>query len=375
MITHLIPFGGEMKKQLLLILTLLFFLLLAIVLIRHPLGAGQDKKPEGNVDQAVRHDGKEEDVEPSVSNNSSDAGTSSSEGVPKTTGNLSFLDARGEFHSYVVDDAAAKNELNLKGYLYNGQSVYDSCKAIYDADLSGQPYSDESLPKTKGKEGTHNGYFDDGVLSYDLDGYTSRRGIDVSHHQGDIDWASVRASGIDFVILRIAYRGYAMEGRLNADRNFESYYQGAKAAGLDVGVYFFAQAVNETEAVEEADYVLELLNQRPIDLQVIYDPESIEDDSARTDGISGEQLTKNSIAFTDRIRAAGYQPGIYANMKWQTGLLDMAALKGIPMWCADYEPLPQTPYHYEYLQYSESGQVPGIAGNVDLDLMIRKENK
>ena len=166
-----------------------------------------------------------------------------------------------------------------------------------------------------------------------------------------------------------------MEGRLNADRNFESYYQGAKAAGLDVGVYFFAQAVNETEAVEEADYVLELLNQRPIDLQVIYDPESIEDDSARTDGISGEQLTKNSIAFTDRIRAAGYQPGIYANMKWQTGLLDMAALKGIPMWCADYEPLPQTPYHYEYLQYSESGQVPGIVGNVDLDLMIRKENK
>ena len=182
----------------------------------------------------------------------------------------------------MVDDAAAKNELNLKGYLYNGQSVYDSCKAIYDADLSGQPYSDESLPNTKGKEGTHNGYFDAGVLSYDLDGYTSRRGIDVSHHQGDIDWASVRASGIDFVILRIAYRGYAMEGRLNADRNFESYYQGAKAAGLDVGVYFFAQAVNETEAVEEADYVLELLNQRPIDLQVIYDPESIEDDSAST---------------------------------------------------------------------------------------------
>ena len=115
-------------------------------------------------------------------------------------------------------------------------------------------------------------------MTYDDDRYEIRHGVDVSHHQGEIDWNKVKNAGFDFAFLRIGFRGYGEEGTLNPDKQFNANYSGAKNAGLDVGIYFFAQAVNEKEAVEEADYVLELLGGRKLDLPIVYDPESILDD-------------------------------------------------------------------------------------------------
>jgi len=202
------------------------------------------------------------------------------------------------------------------------------------------------------------------------DNYTTMQGIDVSSHQGDIDWDDVAESGVEFVFIRIAYRGYGEEGKLVCDEKFESNYEGAVSAGLKVGVYFFAQAINEDEAIEEAEFVLDILDGRSLDLPIIYDPESILDDDSRTDDVTGEQFTLNTIAFCDYIKEAGYDTGYYANMLWEAYELDMSLIDVDYIWYADYEDVPQTPYEFQFWQYSESGSVDGIDGVVDLDLWI-----
>ncbi len=200
------------------------------------------------------------------------------------------------------------------------------------------------------------------------DGEKTMLGVDVSHHQGKINWQKVKSAGYDFAVLRIAYRGYGKTGSLNADRMFEQYYRDAKAAGLKIGVYFFAQAINEEEAKEEAEYVLSILEGRKLELPVVYDPESILDDEARTDDVSGAQFTANTQVFCATIKAGGYDPMIYANMLWEAFELDLTKLVGIPVWYADYEKLSQTPYDFDMWQYTNEGNVPGIKGKCDLDI-------
>lgn len=217
----------------------------------------------------------------------------------------------------------------------------------------------------------HNG----DMLTYDDEGYDCKLGIDVSHHQGSIDWKSVKDQGYDFAILRIGYRGYGKEGSLNRDRTFEANYENAKAAGLSVGVYFFAQAISETEAAEEADYVLNILNGRELELPVVYDPESILDDEARTDNVSAEQFTKNTKEFCKIIKDAGYTPMIYSNMLWEAFELDLEDLSDIDIWYADYEDVPQTPYNFVFWQYSNTGKVAGVRGSVDLDIWLKPKSR
>ena len=201
------------------------------------------------------------------------------------------------------------------------------------------------------------------------DRYTWRTGIDVSEHDEDIDWQQVRDAGIDFVFIRAGYRGYS-EGSLRQDAYFEKNLREAREAGLDVGVYFFSQAVNEAEALEEADLVLRMLDGQALQMPVVYDPESILNDAARTDDISGDQFTRNALAFCGRIRERGYAPMIYANLVWEAFEFDLSRIRDIPIWYADYEPVPQTPYFFTVWQYTDSGTVPGIVGPVDLNLQL-----
>ena len=201
------------------------------------------------------------------------------------------------------------------------------------------------------------------------DRYTWRTGIDVSEHDEDIDWQQVKDAGIDFVFIRAGYRGYSA-GSLQQDAYFEKNLREAREAGLDVGVYFFSQAVNEAEALEEADLVLRMLDGQALQMPVVYDPESILNDVARTDDISGDQFTRNALAFCGRIRERGYAPMIYANLVWEAFEFDLARIRDIPIWYADYEPVPQTPYFFTVWQYTDSGTVPGIVGPVDLNLQL-----
>ncbi|MCR5526943.1 MAG: glycoside hydrolase family 25 protein [Lachnospiraceae bacterium] len=205
--------------------------------------------------------------------------------------------------------------------------------------------------------------------------YKSRIGVDVSYHQGDIDWEKVKKSGVKFAIIRIGYRGYGETGALKEDERYSEYIKGAHNAGLDVGVYFFAQAINEEEAAEEAEFVLGLLNGQELELPVVYDPESILDDEARTDDVTGEQFTANTRVFCKKIDEAGYNPMIYANMLWEAYELDLSQLSEYPVWYADYEEIPQTPYQFTFWQYTNKASVPGISGETDLDIQIVKKKE
>lgn len=242
---------------------------------------------------------------------------------------LEFVDSFGETYQMEVNSQVAPNLYGNQGFLRNGNR-----------------------------------------MSYGGEGYSYRLGIDVSHYQGDIDWQKVKAAGIEFVFVRLGYRGYGQDGVLKMDTNFEKNMEGARAAGLDVGVYFFAQAVNETEAVEEAEFVLEHLMEYDLQMPVVYDPESVVHEEARTDNVTGEQFTKNTKAFCEAIEKSGYDAMVYCNMTWQAFKLDLEELEEYPIWYADYEEYPQTPYHFEIWQYSNEGTVDGIQGNVDLNIQM-----
>ena len=207
-------------------------------------------------------------------------------------------------------------------------------------------------------------------------GVTSRIGIDVSEFQGeDIDWKQVRESGIEFVIIRLGYRAYGETGELVLDDMFDRNMQGALDAGLDVGVYFFSQAITPGEAVEEAEFVLEHVRGYEIDGPIVYDTEEIKGDTARTDNNTRQEFTNYCKVFCDTIEQAGYDPMIYANMKWMAFTLDMEQLADYDFWYADYHDVPQCPYDYEIWQYSETGAVPGINANVDLNVWFQKSSE
>lgn len=208
---------------------------------------------------------------------------------------------------------------------------------------------------------------ENGRVTYERDGRRAKAGIDVSTHQKDIDWPAVAADGVDFAILRLGHRGYT-EGGLFMDQTFEQNLRGALDAGLEVGVYFFSQAVTPEEAEEEADYVLETLDGQALTFPVAFDWEPISGDEARTDGLDGAMMTRCAAAFCKRIEDAGYRPAVYFNQTQGYLRYDLRELTDYALWLAEYDAVPDFYYHFDLWQYSHTGQVDGVQGNVDLDL-------
>ncbi len=195
-------------------------------------------------------------------------------------------------------------------------------------------------------------------------------GIDISVFQGEVDWEKVKNDGIDFVMLRVGFRGYS-KGGLNEDDNFRKNCENAAAAGLNVGVYFFSQAVSATEALEEAEYVIDLIRDYDITYPVAYDWEIIDYDTARTDGLDNETITQCAVSFCDKISAAGYTPVIYFNRSLGYFSYDLSFIKDYHFWLAEYDSAPSFIYDYKIWQYSKSGTVDGISGEVDLNIAIQ----
>lgn len=198
----------------------------------------------------------------------------------------------------------------------------------------------------------------------------AKTGIDVSAYQQEIDWPAVAADGIDFAILRLGYRGYT-EGGLFLDKTFERNIQGALDTGLEVGVYFFSQAVTPEEAREEAAYVLDALEGYEITYPVAFDWEPISDDGARTNGLDGETLTRCAAAFCGKIGEAGLRPAVYFNQSIGYLRYDLRELTEYDLWLAEYDSKPDFYYHFDLWQYTHTGRVAGIQGDVDLDLDLR----
>ena len=196
----------------------------------------------------------------------------------------------------------------------------------------------------------------------------TRRGIDVSEYQEKIDWAAVKAGGFDFAFIRIGYRGYSV-GRIQPDDLAREHLAGAKAAGLDVGVYFYAQAISPEEAAEEARWCLDFLGSESLDLPVVYDWEWVSRDS-RTGSMDRETLTECAKTFCQIIERSGHQAMIYFNSHVARDLLDLEELAEYPFWLAQYKDQMDFPHRVDLWQYTETGSVPGIKGDVDIDLMF-----
>lgn len=199
-------------------------------------------------------------------------------------------------------------------------------------------------------------------------------GVDVSVYQGDIDWEAVRSAGFEFAMIRCGNRGY-VTGLINEDANFRQNIRGALDAGLQVGVYFFSQALTPEEAFEEADFVIDSLNDFDgITFPIAYDWEVVSDpdgDTARTAYIDPEQLTDNFLVFAQRLAVAGYETVLYANKKTTVWKYDLARLSDYDIWYAEYNDTPSLPYKWEIWQYRSDGKVPGVKGNVDLNIAFK----
>ena len=212
------------------------------------------------------------------------------------------------------------------------------------------------------------------MTSFDESGnLNALTGIDISAHNSVTDWDAAKADGIDFVMLRVGYRGYGVgTGTLKADDKFREYYRGAKKAGLLVGAYFFSQAITEEEAVEEAILTAQQLEGCELDFPVAYDWELIFHDSeARTDNVPVDVLTDCTLAFCQNIESFGYRASVYQNKRTALFKLDLPRLSEIPFWLAEYGDGPTYIYNYDMWQYSCTGTVAGISGQVDLNLCFR----
>lgn len=213
--------------------------------------------------------------------------------------------------------------------------------------------------------------FTDGV--YTGSEYEVLQGIDVSEHQGEIDWEAVAADGIDFAIIRAGYRGYS-EGGLFEDAYFHDNMEGAIKAGLDVGVYFFSQAVNTEEAVEEAAYLMELLVNYgdKLSMPVFYDWESIGNDEARTDGLGGEIITDCALAFCEALQTRGYDTGVYFYRNLGYFSYDLSRLSHLTWWAAALNDYPD--FYYEHFLWQNAvtgpGSVDGVEGEVDRNMLF-----
>lgn len=268
--------------------------------------------------------------------------------------NGSFREAK--FADYYKFDKFYLQDKKVEGgeYKYTGWQTLDGYTYFFDK--NGKPVTGEQVIQgakyTFDSEGRMN--TGSGVL-----------GIDVSKWNGNINWTEVKNSGVNFVIIRCGFRG-SSAGGLVEDAKFASNIQGAKNAGLKVGVYFFTQAINEVEAVEEASMAISLCNGYNLSYPIYIDVES---SGGRADKLSADERTAVVKAFCKTVSNSGYKAGVYANKTWFDTKMNTGELSGYKIWLAQYAATPTyTRTKYDMWQYSSKGTVGGISGNVDMNI-------
>ena len=201
-----------------------------------------------------------------------------------------------------------------------------------------------------------------------LQNVKSYPGVDVSAFQGNIDWKRVKQSGIDFAIIRLGYRGYE-SGKLVEDQYAKANLKNAKEAGLRIGAYFFSQALSIQETDQEIQFMLKILGDTQLDMPVVLDWE-IPANTARTRNMDARTLTDIQRHFCGQMRDQGYQPMIYFNWHQSENLYVLHELEAYPFWLALYQDRMTYPWKVEMWQYTDKGRVPGISGNVDLNVYM-----
>ena len=266
------------------------------------------------------------------------------------------LNAQGQYVPATYADYFKENQkfyLRQHGYKYTGWQTIDG--NVYFFDVNGNKVTGAQVIQGAQYSFDSNGIMvsSNGIL-----------GIDVSKWNGSIDWNAVKNSGVSYVIIRCGYRG-SSQGSLIEDPKYRANIQGATAAGLKVGVYFFSQAINEIEAVEEASMVLSLVKGYNLSYPIFLD---VEASGGRADNISKETRTAVCVAFCQTIKNSGYASGVYANKTWFTSYIDTSKLGAYRIWLAQYAAEPTYSGRYDIWQYSSKGKVGGIGGDVDMNL-------
>lgn len=306
--------------------------------------------------------------------------TDSEDAVAAVSGAVMYSQEELELRIAEAVEASGREEANrilegIKEALSSGTTTVESLRPYYPDDIvvgSGGkihfvPIQKELRLSSLSRENLQ--ILENGEFQYLTDGQvTSHKGIDVSSHQGDIDWKKVAQDGVEFAIIRVGFRGYGKEGKLMVDEKYRANIEGAKAAGIKVGVYFFSQAINEEELLEEANLVLEEIAPYELDCPVVYDVERVSDANGRMNKLSLEERTNLTLLFCQTMENAGYQPMIYYNTEMSALMVDLATLEKYDKWYASYSDQMFYPYEYKIWQYSESGKVNGISTNVDLNI-------
>ena len=298
-------------------------------------------------------DAKETTKEASVKTKVTVADFSDSSVVLKDkSGNVLYTDANATKQATLTDYASTDTfykSPQYTGWRTDGGKVY---------------YYDANHNKITGNQvigGVMYTFGGDGALSQS----SGNRGIDVSKYQGNIDWGAVAASGINFAIIRVGYRG-SSSGALVQDPYFKKNISGATKAGIKVGLYFFTQAVNEAEAVEEASMAMSLASGYKVTYPIFIDTESAS--GGRANGLSKSARTAVVKAFCQTVRNGGYKAGVYASKSWYANQLNASALNGYCIWVAQYNSSCTYSGKYDMWQYSSKGSVSGIKGNVDMNI-------
>ena len=267
---------------------------------------------------------------------------------------LFVSDGNGGYREAAYADYYTASKFYVKGAIkYTGWQTLDGKLYFFTAD--GNKVTGEQVI-----QGAKYNFASDGSLVVG----SGTMGIDVSKWNGSIDWNAVKNSGVSYVIIRVGYRG-SSQGALIEDPKFKTNIKGATAAGLKVGVYFFTQAVDEVEAVQEASMVLDRISGYKISYPVFLD---VEGSGGRGDKIDSATRTAVCKAFCNTIQNAGYTAGVYANKTWLSQKMDASALSAYKIWLAQYAAAPTYTGRYDLWQYKSNGKVSGISGNVDLNL-------
>ncbi len=285
----------------------------------------------------------------------SDPKNDTSTALKDQNGNQIYVqNSQGNYVAATSADYYTSQKFYIKqqGYKYTGWQTLSG--KVYYFDKNGNKVTGEQVI-----QGARYTFDSEGVL-VNSNGVL---GIDVSKWNGDIDWAAVKNSGVSYVIIRCGYRG-SSKGALVEDPKFKANIKGATGAGLKVGVYFFSQAINEIEAVEEASMVLSLVKGYSLSYPIFLD---VEPSGGRADGIDRKTRTAVCKAFCQTVQNSGYAAGVYANKTWFESYIDASQLGTYRIWLAQYAAAPTYGGRYDIWQYSSKGKISGIKGDVDLN--------
>ncbi len=198
---------------------------------------------------------------------------------------------------------------------------------------------------------------------------TSYVGVDISKHTGKVYFPSIKAAGVDYVMIRLGSRGYST-GQITLDENFKENIEGAIDAQLDIGIYFYSQAITQDEAIQEANFVMQNLEpyRTHVKYPIAFNMGFVSNDKSRIEGLSREDKTAVTVSFMEAVKAAGYVPMIYGDKEWLIKEVDLTKLQDYDVWLSQEEEIPDYPYLYSMWQYNTDGVVNGIDGGADLNI-------